>query len=83
MMSDEMRDDGFVIEGHTDEVGSRRYNQGLSERRAAAVREYLMTSGGVQGSRLSTVGYGEDRLLDPANPESGTNRRVRVRRADR
>jgi outer membrane protein OmpA-like peptidoglycan-associated protein len=83
MMSDEMRDDGFVIEGHTDAVGTESYNQGLSERRAAAVREYLMTSGGVQGSRLSTVGYGEDRLLDPANPESGTNRRVRVRRADR
>jgi outer membrane protein OmpA-like peptidoglycan-associated protein/Flp pilus assembly protein TadD len=82
MMSDEMRDDGFVIEGHTDEVGSRRYNQGLSERRAAAVREYLMKSGGVQGSRLSTVGYGKDRLLDPANPKSGTNRRVRVVRVD-
>ena len=83
MMSDEVRDDGFVIEGHTDAVGTVSYNQGLSERRAAAVREYLMKSGGVQGSRLSTVGYGEDRLLDPANPESGTNRRVRVRRADR
>jgi outer membrane protein OmpA-like peptidoglycan-associated protein len=83
MMSDEMRGDSFVIEGHTDAVGTESYNQGLSERRAAAVREYLMTSGGVQGSRLSTVGYGEDRLLDPANPESGTNRRVRVKRADR
>jgi outer membrane protein OmpA-like peptidoglycan-associated protein len=83
MMSDEMRDDGFVIEGHTDAVGTESYNQGLSERRAAAVREYLMKSGGVQGARLTTVGYGEDRLLDPANPESGTNRRVRVTRANR
>lgn len=83
MMSDEMRDDGFIIEGHTDAVGSRSYNQELSERRAAAVREYLMKSGGVQSSRLSTVGYGLDRLLDPANPESGTNRRVRVVRVDR
>jgi outer membrane protein OmpA-like peptidoglycan-associated protein/cytochrome c-type biogenesis protein CcmH/NrfG len=82
MMSDEMRDDGFVIEGHTDAVGTRNYNQGLSERRAAAVREYLMKSGGVQSSRLSTVGYGKDRLLDPANPKSGTNRRVRVTRVD-
>ena len=83
MMSDEMRDDGFVIEGHTDAVGTRSYNQGLSERRAAAVREYLMKSGGVQSSRLSAAGYGLDRLLDPANPKSGTNRRVRVVRVDR
>jgi len=83
MMSDQMRDDTFVIEGHTDAVGTRNYNQGLSERRAAAVREYLMKSGGVQGSRLSTVGYGKDRLRDPANPKSGTNRRVRVTRVDR
>jgi outer membrane protein OmpA-like peptidoglycan-associated protein/Flp pilus assembly protein TadD len=82
MMSDEMRDDGFVIEGHTDAVGTRSYNQELSERRAAAVREYLRKSGGVQSSRLSTVGYGKDRLLDPANPESGTNRRVRIVRVD-
>ncbi len=82
MMSAEMHDGGFVIEGHTDAVGSRSYNQGLSERRAAAVREYLMKSGGVQSSRLSTVGYGLDRLLDPADPKSGTNRRVRVVRVD-
>ena len=83
MMSDQMRDDGFVLEGHTDAVGSRRYNQGLSERRAAAVRDYLVKSGGVQSSRLSTVGFGKDRLLDPANPKSGTNRRVRVVRVER
>jgi len=82
MMSDEMRDDDFVLEGHTDAVGTRKYNQGLSERRAAAVREYLMKSGGIQSSRLSTVGYGKDRLLDPANPKGGTNRRVRVVRVD-
>lgn len=61
----------FVIEGHTDGVGSASYNQRLSEDRASAVTEFLV-SAGVGRDRLKTVGYGKTRpkvadINDPAN----------------
>jgi OmpA-OmpF porin, OOP family len=49
------------IEGHTDDVGDDAMNQELSERRAASVRAWLVSSGGVAGDRLETVGFGETR----------------------
>lgn len=48
----------FVLSGHTDSTGTEEYNQGLSERRAASVSDWLVASG-VASSRLQTVGYGE------------------------
>lgn len=48
------------IEGHTDERGSREYNMGLGERRAKAVRDYLVLQG-LSSSRLEVVSYGEER----------------------
>lgn len=68
----------FRIEGHTDARGSDAYNQTLSERRADAVRQALITAHGVEVSRLDAVGYGKTRLLDAGNPEAAENRRVRV-----
>jgi OOP family OmpA-OmpF porin len=67
-----------VIEGHTSAVGPREYNQGLSERRAKAVREVLIQQYGIDASRLSAVGYGETRLLDEANNAAAhrLNRRI-------
>ncbi|MET1415353.1 OmpA family protein [Roseibium sp. HPY-6] len=61
----------FVIEGHTDGIGSLNYNQRLSEDRAQAVSEYLVSLG-VERKRLKTVAYGETRpkvadVNDPAN----------------
>jgi len=61
----------FLIEGHTDGIGSAPYNQRLSEDRAQAVTEYLVTLG-VGRDRLKTVGYGKTRpkvadVNDPAN----------------
>ena len=47
----------FTIEGHADERGTREYNLALGERRANAVKDYLMTYG-ISGSRLSTISYG-------------------------
>jgi len=44
--------------GHTDSIGSDAYNQGLSERRAQAVYDYLV-SNGIDSNRLSVRGYGE------------------------
>ena len=47
-----------VIEGHTDSRGAAAYNQSLSERRAASVRDYLVSQGGVAADRLTSRGYG-------------------------
>jgi peptidoglycan-associated lipoprotein len=49
-----------VIEGHADERGTREYNLALGERRATAVRNYLVASG-IAASRVSTISYGKER----------------------
>ena len=56
----------FTIEGHADERGTREYNLALGERRANAVKDYLMTYG-ISGSRLNVISYGKER---PVNSES-------------
>lgn len=70
----------FRIEGHTDSVGPREMNQSLSERRAAAVRDFLVQRFGISASRLETVGRGEDDLLVRTADEVSEqrNRRVQV-----
>ena len=67
-----------VVEGHTDSVGSDAYNQGLSERRAGAVRDVLVNQYGVESSRVQAVGYGESRpVADNASADGrAINRRV-------
>ncbi|WP_324731309.1 OmpA family protein [Pseudomonas paeninsulae] len=67
-----------TVEGHTDAVGSDAYNQGLSERRANAVRDVLVEQHGIGTGRVSAVGYGESRPVADNNTESGRaiNRRV-------
>ncbi len=67
-----------VVEGHTDSVGSDAYNQGLSERRASAVREVLVNQYGVESGRVQAVGYGESRpVADNATADGrAINRRV-------
>ena len=61
------KDLSFTIEGHADERGTREYNLALGERRANAVKDYLMTYG-ISGNRLSVISYGKER---PVN--SGSN----------
>jgi outer membrane protein OmpA-like peptidoglycan-associated protein len=68
----------FKIAGHTDAKGSADYNQKLSERRAEAVRNYLVFQYDVEPDRIETVGFGKAQLLDPSRPEDGINRRVQV-----
>jgi OOP family OmpA-OmpF porin len=72
------------VAGHTDSKGSEDYNQGLSERRAAAVQDYL-TSKGVKASRLSARGYGESRPVasNDTNEGRAENRRVELIVLDR
>jgi outer membrane protein OmpA-like peptidoglycan-associated protein len=70
----------FRIEGHTDTVGDAGTNQRLSERRAQAVREYLVQRYGVTPSRLEALGLGESRpvVATPDNTDEPRNRRVQV-----
>lgn len=67
-----------VVEGHTDSVGTDAYNQGLSERRANAVRDVLVNQYGLAAERVNAVGYGETRpVADNATSEGrAINRRV-------
>jgi outer membrane protein OmpA-like peptidoglycan-associated protein len=68
----------YRIEGHTDAKGSIAYNQILSERRAEAVRDYLITMG-ISKERLTAIGFGKMRPLPnppAASPYSPINRRV-------
>lgn len=67
-----------TVEGHTDAIGTDAYNQGLSERRADAVRDVLVNQHGIATSRVSSVGYGESRPVADNTAESGRaiNRRV-------
>ncbi|MDR2861693.1 MAG: peptidoglycan-associated lipoprotein Pal [Syntrophobacterales bacterium] len=66
-----------MIEGHCDEVGTEEYNLALGERRASAVRQYLIQLG-VRGDRIKTVSYGEAYPLDPASTQEAyaKNRRA-------
>lgn len=68
-----------VIEGHTDAVGSDRYNEQLSQRRALSVRRYLIAMHGIEAGRLQAVGKGEQSPLPGREPNAGENRRVQFR----
>ncbi len=58
-----------TIEGHCDDRGTTEYNLALGERRAQAAKIYL-TNLGIEESRISTISYGEEMPLDPANNET-------------
>ncbi len=70
-----------VLEGHTDERGTREYNMALGERRAKAVQRYLVLQG-VSPAQLELVSYGEERPVATGSDESSwaQNRRVELRK---
>ncbi|MFZ2101587.1 MAG: OmpA family protein [Oricola sp.] len=70
----------FLIEGHTDAVGSYAANHVLSERRAAAVAHDLVRYFRVPRRALEAIGYGEEYLLVPTPYAELRNRRVTLRR---
>lgn len=65
------------LEGHCDERGSAEYNVSLGERRALAVRAYLMNLG-IDGARIQTKSFGSESPKDPGHDENAwsINRRV-------
>ena len=68
----------IAIEGHTDNVGTDAYNQDLSSRRAAAVRDALVRDFGVAAGRLTTAGFGESRPRETNETIAGRARNRRV-----
>lgn len=66
------------LEGHTDSVGTEAYNQGLSQRRADAVRQVLIDRFDIQGSRVSATGYGESQPVATNDTAAGRQQNRRV-----
>ena len=68
------------VDGYTDSVGTDAYNMKLSERRATAVKDYLIKEAGVESSKITAVGRGEaDPVGDNKTPEGkAMNRRVEI-----
>ncbi|MCA6124228.1 OmpA family protein [Bradyrhizobium sp. WSM 1704] len=78
LVNPDLKGSTFVVAGHTDAAGGEDYNQGLSERRADAIKRYLVDKYGINGADLVTVGYGKSKLKDPGHPLAEVNRRVQV-----
>jgi outer membrane protein OmpA-like peptidoglycan-associated protein len=74
----ELGSNRFAIAGHTDGRGSEHYNQQLSERRAAAVKDYLVRTGGIEETRLVAIGFGKSKPLNRSDPLAAENRRVEI-----
>lgn len=65
-----------IIEGHTDARGPDDYNQQLSQRRATAVKQYLVRTHGIDARRLRDAGLGKSRPIAGSDPYAAENRRV-------
>ena len=68
----------FKVAGHTDAKGTPEYNQKLSERRARAVRDYLVSQYHVEPSRIDTDRVRQIATQRPLSGQNGINRRVQV-----
>jgi outer membrane protein OmpA-like peptidoglycan-associated protein len=68
----------IMLGGHTDAKGSDDYNQALSERRAEAVKQFLVAKYRIPATNLVTAGYGEKTLKNTADPYAAENRRVEI-----
>ena len=69
----------LLIEGHCDERGTEQYNLALGDRRANSAKEYIVALG-IDGNRIRTVSYGEERPFDPGHDEAAwaKNRRAHL-----
>ena len=65
------------ISGHTDNVGNKKANKTLSNKRAKACREYIISKG-VDASRIEAVGYGDERPIAPNDTEDGRQQNRRI-----
>ena len=68
----------FIVAGHTDAAGSPSYNAGLSQRRADAVRDFILRAFPVSPINIVAYGFGEEQLKNTVDPEAAINRRVQI-----
>lgn len=81
------KNNAVQLNGFTDSIGTDEYNIGLSQRRAEAVKQWLVTKGGIDAGRLNTNGYGKAQPVAPNTNADGSdnpagrqkNRRVEIR----
>lgn len=73
-------DNKISVEGHTDSRGAAKYNQALSERRAEAVKNYLVKNGNVKAENIQSAGFGETKPIADNKTKQGQfkNRRVEI-----
>jgi hypothetical protein len=74
----DLMNDRFLLAGHTDGKGSAEYNLVLSQKRAEAVKQYLIEKFLIGSDRLLPIGYGFENLKVPSNPLADANRRVQI-----
>ncbi|MES2590505.1 MAG: OmpA family protein [Bacteroidota bacterium] len=70
----------FVVEGHTDNVGTSEYNMALSKRRVSTVKRHLISKG-IASARVTSKGFGEEAPIDTNDTDEGRakNRRVEIK----
>ncbi|MEW6557439.1 MAG: peptidoglycan-associated lipoprotein Pal [Elusimicrobiota bacterium] len=73
----ENNDVEIVVEGHCDERGTIDYNLALGDRRAKAVRSYLLKLG-IKGNRIATISYGEEKPVDFGHDENAWSKNRRA-----
>lgn len=81
LQTENINNETLVIEGHADASGPDGYNQVLSERRAEAIKQYLVGTFDIEEKQLLTVGAGETDLHNRRDPYHEINRRVVFRTA--
>jgi len=69
-------DNALLVEGHCDERGTEEYNRALGERRALALREYLINLG-IGAERIRTISYGKDKPLEAGHDEAAWSKNRR------
>lgn len=84
LVVDGMKGKRIILKGHTDSIGTERYNQDLSLKRAREVRKFLVSKFVIPPSTITTAGYGETMPLVPNTTSANRqiNRRVEIRLAD-
>lgn len=78
LASEQLQHLEFVVEGYTDAIGGVAYNKTLSEERAISVKRFLVDMFHIDPAHIQIIGKGKSDLLDPNNPDSEVNRRVRI-----
>lgn len=80
LAADSLKTCVISIEGHADAIGGEAYNQSLSEKRSASVKQFLANRYGIDVKRLKTAGYGKSRPVESNETEAGraANRRVEL-----